>query len=632
MDIQSARMLTAQLADDLSWLEQHAGQRTDGERASGVLRLAAALVRNCVGPLLDGQPPLPLHLAVVGGAGAGKSTVANLLSGAPAAEANPQAGFTRHPIAYTSVDGPLEWSGHLGFLGPLQRLVEPTPSSLDEDVYQVRRVANDPTQYDLVKDFVVWDCPDMTTWAAAGNASDGVGGRPGYVTRLLEVSAVADVIVYAASDERYNDEVPTQFLSALLETGKPVIVCLMKMREADAATLVEHFQKEVAARLPAGIVATLPIPFLPAEQLADPARSAARYRVPLLNQVSALASPSAQAARRRTVAGAMRYLVKNQDQFLGAAKQDVEALQGWEALVQRGREEFDDRYRREFLSGERFRGFDEALVRLMELLELPGVGKVVSGTLYVLRTPYRLIKGFVGKAFSRPEMATRPEQPVLEEAFSGWIDLLRKEAARRSGTHQLWDHVAQGFNSGNLGDDARQRFRQQFLDYQVGLSEEVERTARDIYEQLEKNPRLLATMRGAKITLDGVFIGAAVAAGGISWHDFILVPLAASLTHLLVEALGKQYVDAQRELARQRQGALLSERLSKPLAEYLTRWPATGGSAFERLQLALQRVPPALRKLAKAVQDHLASLPTVAATATAVAVASPAVPIPGVHT
>jgi hypothetical protein len=626
-------MLTAQLADDLSWLEQHAAQRKDGDRASGLLRLAAALVRNCAGPLLDGQAPLPLHLAIVGGAGAGKSTVANLLSGAPAAEANPQAGFTRHPIAYTSVDGPLEWSGHLGFLGPLQRLMEPAPSSVDEDVYQVRRVANDPTQYDLVKDFVVWDCPDMTTWAAAGNASDADGGgRPGYVTRLLEVSALADVIVYAASDERYNDEIPTQFLAALLETGKPVIVCLMKMREADAPALVEHFQKEVAAQLPAGIVATLPIPFLPAEQLADPARSAARYRVPLLNQVSALASPSARDARRRTVAGAMRFLVKNQDRFLGAAKQDVEALQGWEALVQRGRQEFDERYRREFLSGERFHGFDEALVRLMELLELPGVGRFVSGTLYVLRTPARLLTSFVGKALSRPQMATRPEQPVLEEAFSGWIDLLRKEAAQRAGTHQLWEHIAQGFNSGSLGEDARQRFRQQLLDYQVGLSEEVERTARDIYEQLEKNPKLLATMRGAKITLDGVFIGAAVAAGGISWHDFILVPLAASLTHLLVEALGKQYVDAQRELARQRQGALLSERLSGPLAEYLTRWPATGGSAFERLQLALQRVPPAIRQVAKAVQEHVTALPAVVATATAVAVASPAVPIPGVRT
>ena len=71
MSAVSARHLIAQLADDLSWLEEH-GRRGAGQNASAAeLRLAAALVRNCIGPYLDGQPPLPLHVAVVGGAGAG---------------------------------------------------------------------------------------------------------------------------------------------------------------------------------------------------------------------------------------------------------------------------------------------------------------------------------------------------------------------------------------------------------------------------------------------------------------------------------------------------------------------------------------------------------------------------------
>jgi hypothetical protein len=638
MDTPAARALTSQLAEDLGWLEQHAFQQADGARASAVLRLAAALVRNVIGPLLDGQQPLPLHLAVVGGAGAGKSTIANLLSGAPAAEANPQAGFTRHPIAYTSVEGPLEWSGHLGFLGPLHRLQTAAPSSLDEDVYQVRRVPNDPARFNLVKDYVVWDCPDMTTWAAAGGVSasdDGKssapGARPGYVTRLLEAAALGDVIIYVASDERYNDEIPTQFLASLLETGKPVVVCLVKMREADAPALIAHFQKEVVSHLPAGVVATIPIPFLPPDQLADPARLAGRYRVPLLNQVSVLASPSPLAARRRTVKGAVRFLVQNQDRFLGSARQDVEALQGWQSVVVRGREEFDERYRREYLIGEKFHGFDEALVRLMELLELPGVGRVVSGTLYVLRTPYRLLRGFIGKAISRPEPGVRSEQPVLEEAFGGWVDVLRKEATRRSENHPLWRHVTQGFNSGGLADQARERFRQQFRDYQLGRAEEVDRTARAIYEELEKRPATLAAFRGLKFAIDGVAIGGVLLSGPINWHDLILIPLAASFTHQLVEVFGKQYVDTQREMARHRQSALLTQRLSGPLSEYLTRWPATGGSAFERLQLALQRVPGAIGQLSSAVDTAFAKMQS-AAPPPASGAATPAIPVPGHQT
>jgi len=594
METLTARALTGQLADDLGWLEQHSRKQPEQARAAGRLRLAAALVRNCIGPLLDDQPPVPLHVVVVGGAGAGKSTVANLLSGAVAAEANPQAGFTRHPIAYTSANGPLNWAGHLGFLGPLQPLAQPSPSSLDEDVYQVRRVPADASSFDLLKDFIVWDCPDMTTWAAGG-----------YIPRLMEAAALADILVYVASDERYNDEVPTQFLDLLLQTGKPVVVCLLKMKDSDAPALIAHFQKEVVSHLPhppgGGVVSTLAIPFLTLAQLADPARQAARYRIPLLNQVAVLGMPPLS-ARRRSVAGATAYLVRHTEQLLSVAQQDLRAMQSWQSVVVAGQAEFEQRYLREYLTSEKFRGFDEALVRLMELLELPGVGKALSGALYVLRTPYRLLKGLVNKAISRPDAPSRPELPILDDALNGWIDLLRKEAARHGDDHALWAHVAEGFHDGGLAERIRERFQLNYRNFQTGLTSEVDRTARAIYEQLEKTPAVLNTLRGGKFALDLAAIGGTLAAGGITWHDFILVPLVASLTHQLVELLGKQVVDVQREQTRERQQALMKLHLSAPLAEWLTQWPATGGSEFERLQLALRRIPDAVAQLDARVQ------------------------------
>src|SRR5882672_1904152 len=113
------RTLCTQLADDLGWLEGHCSHQPDLAVHAGQLRLAAALVRNAIGPALDKQPPAPLHVAVVGGAGSGKSTVANFLTGSVTAEANPQAGFTRHPVAYVHCNQPREWPAYLGFLGPL---------------------------------------------------------------------------------------------------------------------------------------------------------------------------------------------------------------------------------------------------------------------------------------------------------------------------------------------------------------------------------------------------------------------------------------------------------------------------------------------------------------------------------
>jgi hypothetical protein len=596
MDQAGTRTMMAQLAEDLGWLEQHCRAHPERAVEAGELRLAAALVRNVIGPFLDGQAAAPLHVAVVGGAGAGKSTVANLLSGARAAEANPQAGFTRHPIAYTAADGALGWSSHLGFLGPLQRLAQAAPSSLDEDVYQVRRVPADSVSLALLRDYVVWDCPDMTTWAATG-----------YVPRLLEVSALADVLVYVASDERYNDAVPTQFLQLLLQTGLPVVVCLMKMREADAPALVAHFQQEVLGRMPPGVVGTLAIPFLRPEQLADPARLAGRYRIPLLNQVAVLGRPAAD-ARRRTVHGAVHYLVTVHERLLAAARQDVAALDAWRGWVQAGQTEFNNRYYSEYLTSEKYHRFDAALVRLLELLELPGVGKVVSNVLWGLRTPYRWLRQWAGKTFTRPEAATLPEQSVLEESLAGWLDMLRKEAARQSGTHPLWDHIGAGFANGKLPDAARTCFQEGFRNYQLSENEEVEHTARAIYEDLEKNPTALNVLRGGKLALDVAAIGGTVASvglGGHLWLDLILVPLAASLTHQLIELFGKAYVENQREAARQRQLGLMTQHIATPLADTLARWPATGGSAYERLQLALHRIPPALYHLHAAAAQAL---------------------------
>jgi hypothetical protein len=99
-------------------------------------------------------------------------------------------------------------------------------------------------------------------------------------------------------------------------------------------------------------------------------------------------------------------------------------------------------------------------------------------------------------------------------------------------------------------------------------------------------------------------IVAAVAAGGVlNWHDLIWVPLAASITQQLVELLGKQYVDSQREHARNRQMALVTQYISGPMGEWLTQWPASGGSAFERLQQVLQRIPAGLGQLEAAVRE-----------------------------
>src|SRR5712671_4904976 len=120
MESPEHRSAVGRLAEDLQWLEDHCRRQPELAEHAGNLRLASALTRNTIGPFLEGQQAKPLHLAVVGGAGAGKSTVVNFLAGAVVAEANPQAGYTRHPTAYLPAGPAFQWPSFIGFMGPMQ--------------------------------------------------------------------------------------------------------------------------------------------------------------------------------------------------------------------------------------------------------------------------------------------------------------------------------------------------------------------------------------------------------------------------------------------------------------------------------------------------------------------------------
>jgi GTP-binding protein EngB required for normal cell division len=594
MDLADHRQLVSLLASDLAWLEDHARRQPSLARESVQLRLAAALVRNTVGPYLEGQAEAPLHIAVVGGAGAGKSTVVNFLVGSAVAEANPQAGYTRHPTAYLTGTTSAGWSGHLGFLGPLRKLDQTAPADLDQDVYQVRRISG--TGSNPLGDVVVWDCPDMTTWAAGA-----------YIPRLIEIAALADVVVYVASDERYNDEVPTQFLHMLIRAGKAVVVVLTKMAERQSAQIVEHFERDVLSRLPKTAAGRTPIPILAIphltpEQRSDPAGQAAAYRIPLLNQVMVLADPTG--ARKRTVDQAIQYLSTAGGELLEVARQDLAAMDAWRGLVDSSRRDFDARYQTEFLNGEGFRRFDEARDRLLDLLELPGAGRAFAMTLWALRLPYRGLRTILHRALVRPPAINLGESQVLNGAFRAWMDQLRAEAIRRADTHSVWRHIATGFNSG-LAEAAGDQFQTLLRTYQVSSADEIEAAARAVTAGLEQHPARLVALRGGKLLLDATAIGLAIWAGGWAWPTLLFVPLFVSAVHQVVELGVRQYVEGKRSALRSRKTATLSQAVSAPMADWLARWPATGGSAYEKLQGALRRVPETIAHLKRLTDARL---------------------------
>src|SRR5207237_5366208 len=129
-----------------------------------------------------------------------------------------------------------------------------------------------------------------------------------------------------------------------------------------------------------------------------------------------------------------------------AARPDRPELDAWPTLVADGRREFEQRYLREFLSGEAFRRFDRTREQVLEMLELTGPGKYVSAGLALLRLPYKYARDFLAKVVARPDMPSLPEHAVCTAALAAWLDGLQAEALRRSGTHPIWKQVTHGFD------------------------------------------------------------------------------------------------------------------------------------------------------------------------------------------
>ena len=531
-------------------------------RRLAALQLAEAALRDLAA--VDGPGTRPPQVAVMGPTQVGKSTVVNLLLGRRIAEVSPLAGFTIHPqgFALPSPQADLAWIAP--FFPGWERLESAALSRDKLDSYTLRRLTGDTPG--MAPGTVVWDTPDFDSFKAHS-----------YQRGVLEVAALADVIVLVVSKEKYADLSVWKTLQLLEPLQRSLVVCLNKTGEDARDVLVAALRArlaELTSRADAIEVITMPYcPGLDKLVTTAPPREAAELRAALQRTLAG------DDDRGRRAAGAHRLLQQHWSAWMEPVRAELEAAREWEKSVDTAIGQALIAYRDEFLEHpQRFDTFRLAILELLQLLELPGLARSLSRIRQALTWPARQLldsrrmKTLTGRLRGRAAHDLPGEELVLRDLLEHLLTSLSRDALRR-GTSQGPDRAfwqALGLRLAERHAELTGQFAAAAHRHHLAFHSEIESAAHDLYANLQQKPALLNTLRAARLTMDAAAIALALKTGGVGLNDLLFAPAMVSLTSLLTEgALGSYMTHVAARLKQRQYAAVERDIFNGPVRDAL---------------------------------------------------------------
>jgi hypothetical protein len=500
------------------------------EQASRALILANAALR--VARLREQKWPLPPQLAVIGPTQSGKSTLVNLLLGQERAVASPLAGFTRHAQAFLAAESVDVVTPAIVEALPGWRQGVPGETER-QGVFQLLPVDGEAAFTQLPG--LLWDTPDF----------DSVGSR-GYRDTVPEICALADALLLVVSREKYADRSVWQMLRLLAPLRRPLMICLNKVAPEETAALTSALQ----SRLETEQIAVAGIFVLPyigggGRELHATAEAAALQ--------SAVGDFLQRSAGMATSAPLLDLLRRNWPVWSAPLRGELAALDLWQASVRAGLEEARSDYRRDCFDNPRYSyALQRAVVRLLELLEIPGIAAALSRVRSVLTWPARKLRGVLGSKLSLGVKDPDQEQKILLAGIAHLLLDLQREAGEQlplgSDLNRLWwrgllNQLLQRHDE--LESDSQAAIEAYLQEFAL----EIERASQRLYKHLQQHPTTLNGLRAARVTTDAAAVVVALKTGGIGINDLLLTPALLAVTSLLAEgAVGGYMKQVEAEL------------------------------------------------------------------------------------
>ncbi len=544
---------------------------------------ADALLRHALVRLQLGD--FPAQVVVIGPTQAGKSTIVNLLLAAEAATASPLAGYTRHAQGFSAaaIDEHL-LAGVDSLLAGLARV---DCAQLDEaqlDQFCLRRV--DGTE-PFAASAVLWDTPDF----------DSVSSR-GYRSTVPMLCAMADLIVLVVSKDKYADQSVWETLRLIDPIRRPLLACINKVPATAAhefeAILRDKFDSE---NIHCDAIVALPYQAQHATGALIGSDAAQRLR-------QACAAHGAP-ADRDDVQRIKAFLRSHWQQWVAPLSAERQAREQWRALIEAAlndaRERYESGYLRDPLYAETMQ---QAMTRLLELMEIPGLAKSLARVRQAITWPARTLGGLLKRqpppADAAPEIDE--ETRILREAIHHALLQLAHEAAEQAAmapepSRRWWRRLWQALQQEQASIQAQAEGR--IGAYQQAFRPRIQQAAQQLYQNLQAHPAKLNALRAARTTADAAAIALALKTGGIGLNDLVLAPAMLSFTSMLTEGAVGQYLRRVEEQLKQQQLAAVEQHLLHGLRD--TLMALTEEMAHEGLYAlppdALPRAEEALEKL-----------------------------------
>lgn len=508
----------------LSPLEPKSARAISFQQRLEQLTFAEAFIRK--GELLEADFKLPLQIAVIGPTQAGKSSVCNVLLNNTLAGVSALAGYTVHPQGFCAGVSLKSATALQHYFGRYQQL---PPLELSSSRYDCFALSENLEEAALLPPCILWDTPDFDSIHA-----------PDYKEGVIRTIALADIIILVLSKEKYADQSVWEMMSLIEAFNQPTLICINKLPEETENLIIRSLkQKWQQARTD---VFPEAIPLFYDKQTSTPHWQQKHER--LIYQLAK------KAVKRNHFRYQSNLIHQHWSTWLAPVIAEHQAADEWQRLVSRQIDRALIGYQRDYLNHPHYyETFQQALMELLNLLEIPGLASVLTKTRRVLTWPIRsllsLKKTNDQQGIHSKELILLNQQAehLLIQLTEHLLDKIDTDTHKNSWWKENYRLLRQ------QRKPMLEAFQLQVDKYHANFQQDIEATAHRLYERLQQKPLILNSLRTTRVTVDAATIALVIKTGGIGVHDLVLTPAMLSLASLLTEtALGGYMSKTEKQL------------------------------------------------------------------------------------